>query len=170
MSSIIQHERVQGILQNIPLLFKKFSPDDFRGFILTGQLETYQAGDMIISESEEEIEHGWLLADGELAIWKDDMVVARQNPGDFLGEEFLFRRGRRMADIRAVTDVALIRFERDPVLEFFRRKPERLFKIFIMNLLEIQQGRLKAMNAKVVKLQRELDELKADRKNEQGYS
>jgi len=55
--------------------------------------------------------------------------------------------------------VVLIRFSKESVIDFFRTRPERVFKIFIMNLLEIQQRRIKSMNSKVARLQRKLFEI-----------
>ncbi|MDI6402088.1 cyclic nucleotide-binding domain-containing protein [Balneolaceae bacterium ANBcel3] len=162
MTSLIDHERVQPIVKEVPTLFRKFSPEEFRDFLDTGQLETYQAGQIILSETGEETEDGWLVADGLMSIWKDNLEVAQQSAGDFFGEEFLFRRGARIATVKANTDVALIRFQRDHILDYFRRRPERLFKIFIMNLLEIQHKRIVAMNKKNALLQRKIMELRTE--------
>ncbi|MDG5768204.1 cyclic nucleotide-binding domain-containing protein [Balneolales bacterium ANBcel1] len=156
MTNLLNHERVQQILKNVPALLRKFAPEDFRGFLMTGDLETYPAGEIILSESSDEISDAWLITDGKLSIWKDGIEVAQLDAGDFIGETFLFSNGFRIATVKAETDCAMIRFERDAVLRFFRTRPERVFKLFIMNLLEIQQKRLTAMNSKVARLQRKL--------------
>lgn len=157
--SLLQHERVQSILRKVPLVLKNFPPEDYRAFLMTGELELYLAGQIILSEASEKISEAWLPTEGRLSIWKDDIEVAQLGPGDFFGETFLFSKGSRIATVRAETDVAMIRFDRNRVLHFFRTRPERLFKIFIMNIIEIQQKKLAATNMKVVRLQRRLMEL-----------
>ncbi len=159
INNLIQHEKVQQVLHDVPSQFRRFTPEDLRGFFITGQLEEYQAGDEIISEGDDEIQSAWLIADGDLSVWKEDVEIAPLGTGDFIGEEFLFTRGSRIATIKANSNVVMIRFEKNTVIDFFRTRPERVFKIFIMNLLEVQQRRIRAMNSKVARLQRKLFEL-----------
>lgn len=162
--NLIYHDRVQNILRDVPKLLKRFSPEDLRAFLMTGELEFYKPGELILSEQSDQIEAAWLLADGRVSIWKEDTEIARLDPGDFIGETFLINKGQRIATVKAITSVAMIRFERSVVLGYFRSRPERIFKIFIMNLLEIQQNRIKAMNNKVVKLQQKLLEYQSENK------
>jgi len=159
IKNLIQHEKVQQVLQSVPSQFRKFSPEDLRGFFMTGQLEFYEAGDVIMTEGSDQIQNAWLIADGKLSVWKEDVEIAHLEEGDLTGEEFLFTRGARIASVKAETDVVLIRFAKESVIDFFRTRPERVFKIFIMNLLEIQQRRIRAMNSKVARLQRKLFEI-----------
>jgi len=159
VNNLIQHDKVQQVLRDVPSQFRRFTPEDLRGFFMTGQLETYQPGDVIVSEGSDQIQSAWLIADGELSVWKEDIEIAHLKTGDFVGEEFLFTRGARIATVKANSDVSMIRFEKNMVIDFFRTRPERVFKIFIMNLLEIQQRRIQAMNSKVARLQRKLFEI-----------
>ena len=158
-NNLIQHEKVQQVLQSVPSQFRKFSPEDLRGFFMTGQMEFYSAGDVIMTEGSDQIHNAWLIADGKLSVWKEDVEIAHLEAGDFTGEEFLFTRGARIASVKAESDVVLVRFSKESVIDFFRTRPERVFKLFIMNLLEIQQRRIKAMNSKVARLQRKLFEI-----------
>lgn len=161
VNNLIQHEKVQQVLQNVPSQFRKFSPEDLRGFFMTGQLEFYSAGEVIMTEGSDQIHNAWMIADGKLSVWKEDVEIAHLEAGDFTGEEFLFTRGARIASVKAETDAVLIRFVKESVIDFFRTRPERVFKVFIMNLLEIQQRRIKSMNNKVARLQRKLIEINA---------
>lgn len=154
--NLIRHERIQNILNNVPTLLRRFPPEDLRGFLLTGELELFKESEIILSESSNQINDAWLIADGKVSIWKDGIEVAHLSSGDFIGETFLFSKGARIATVKADTDVAMIRFGRNAVLDFFRHRPERIFKIFVMNLLEIQQKKITAMNNKVARLQRKL--------------
>ena len=159
INNLIQHEKVQQVLQSVPSQFRKFTPEDLRGFFLTGVLEFYNAGEVIMTEGSDQIHSAWLIADGTLSVWKEDVEIAKLAAGDFTGEEFLFTKGSRIASVKADSDVILIRFNKESVIDFFRTRPERVFKIFIMNLLEIQQRRIKAMNSKVARLQQKLFEI-----------
>ena len=158
-TNLIQHEKVQQVLRSVPAQFRKFTPEDLRGFFMTGQLEFFNAGDVIMTEGSDQIHNAWLVADGTLSVWKEDVEIAQLGSGDFTGEEFLFTRGARIASVKANSDVVLIRFTKESVIDFFRTRPERVFKIFIMNLLEIQQRRIKSMNSKVARLQQKLFEI-----------
>lgn len=157
-TNLIQHEKVQQVLQDIPTQFRRFAPEDLRGFFMTGVLEVYEPGEEIVTEGSHDIHSAWLIADGAVSVWKEDIEIAQLSQGDFLGEEFLFTRGARIATIRADRETVMVRFEKDAVIDFFRTRPERVFKVFIMNLLEIQQRRIQAMNSKVARLQRKLFE------------
>ena len=159
INNLIQHEKVQQVLQSVPSQFRKFSPEDLRGFFMTGQLEFYSAGDVIMTEGSDQIQNAWLIADGTLSVWKEGVEIANLESGDFTGEEFLFTRGARIASVKAESEVVLIRFGKESVIDFFRTRPERVFKLFIMNLLEIQQRRIKSMNSKVARLQQKLFEI-----------
>lgn len=159
INNLIQHEKVQQVLQSVPSQFRRFTPEDLRGFFMTGQLDVFHAGDVIMTEGSNDIQSAWLVADGSLSIWKEDVEIAHLNEGDFTGEEFLFTKGARIASVKADSDVVLIRFNKESVIDFFRTRPERVFKIFIMNLLETQQRRIKAMNSKVARLQKKLIEI-----------
>lgn len=158
-NNVIIHEKLQNVLQNVPALFKKFPPEDLRGFFTTGKMEKFRAGETIIEESSDHAHSAWLVAEGQLSVWIENMEVAQIGTCDFIGEEFLFSKGARTATVKAESDAVLVRFEREGIIDFFRKRPERLFKIFIMNLLEIQQRRIKAMNIKVARLQRKLMDL-----------
>ena len=159
ITNLMQHAKVQQVLENIPTQFRRFAPEDLRGFFLTGQLESYEAGDVIMEEGSDSTSSAWLIVDGTLSVWKEDVEIAQLNPGDFIGEEFLFTKGARIATVKAGSETLMIRFDKSAVIDYFRTRPERVFKLFIMNLLEIQQRRIQAMNGKVARLQRKLFEI-----------
>ncbi len=160
--NVIQNGMVRKVLETVPSQFRKFSPEDLRGFLMTGHLELQNAGGVLMEEGSSELRNAWLIADGLLSVWKDNVRVASLAAGDFTGEEFLFKNGVRTATVKADTNAVLVRFEKSAVIEFFRTRPERVFKLFIMNLLEVQQRRIHALNGKVASLKRELEEAKGD--------
>jgi len=93
---------------------------------------------------------------GNASVWKDDLHLATIGVGDILGETFLFNKMGRTASVSATDEVIALKFRRSEVLDFFRKKPERLFKLFTINIVEIQQRRISSMNAKMIQLQKRL--------------
>jgi CRP-like cAMP-binding protein len=144
------------VLVNAPLLFRNFPPEDLRDFIKLGHPESHKKEDLIIDESSTEIDTAFLIVAGKVSVWKDEIHLAVLSEGDFLGETFLFNKGERTASVSAHEDALLLKFYRSEVLDYFRRKPERLFKLFIMNILEIQQRKISGMNLKLIQLQKRL--------------
>lgn len=89
---------------------------------------------------------------GEVSVHLQGVPVQRLKSGDFLGETFIFKKSRNPVKVRAETDGYLILFERDPILKFFRGKGEKLFKIFVMNMLQYQNKQLLWIHEKYVRL------------------
>lgn len=149
-------EKVHNLLQNSPLLFRKFEPDELRHFLKLGHHENYQKDDIVVQESAQSINSAFLIVDGKVSIWSEEIHLADLGSGDFIGETFLFSKGARTATVKAAQNTIILRFDRDDVLGFFRSKPERLFKIFIMNIIEIQQRKISSMNSNMMQLKRRL--------------
>lgn len=155
-NDLLHHERVQTVLNVTPLLLRKFPPGDFRDFLLCGKLEEYNAGDTIVSEKDHFVNDGFLIADGSVSLFKEDVYIAKLQPGDFIGETFLFKNRAPSGTLVATRPAAVIRFERDDVLAFFENRPDRLFKIFIMNLIDLQNQKLIYAGKKLLYIQRKL--------------
>ncbi|MEX0684671.1 MAG: cyclic nucleotide-binding domain-containing protein [Balneolales bacterium] len=149
-------DNVLKLLQRAPLLFRKFEPDELRHFLKLGHNENYQKDDIIVQESEEPSTTAYLILEGSVAIWSEEIHLADLFVGDFIGETFLFGNAIRTATVKAANEAVVLRFDRDEVLGFFRTKPERLFKVFIMNIIEIQQRKITTMNQKMIQLKRRL--------------
>jgi CRP-like cAMP-binding protein len=147
---------INRMLVQMPLLFRNFPPEDLRDFLHIGQPQIHEKDDLIIDESNDEANTAFLIIEGSVSVWKDDIHLATLNEGDFIGETFLFTKGGRTASVSASDDAILLKFNRSEVLEYFRRKPERLFKLFIMNIIEIQQRKISGMNVKMTQLQKRL--------------
>jgi CRP-like cAMP-binding protein len=147
---------LNNVLRSVPLLFRNFSPEDLRDFMKLGHAQFHRKGDLIIDEESKELDTAFLIVSGKGSVWKDDLHLASISEGDFLGETFLFNKVGRTASVSATEDAITLKFKRAEVLDYFRRKPERLFKIFVMNIIEIQQRRIAGMNAKMIQLQKRL--------------
>ncbi|MCH8494623.1 MAG: cyclic nucleotide-binding domain-containing protein [Balneolales bacterium] len=155
----LQQRVTQGlnnVLKSVPLLFRNFSPEDLRDFLKLGHAQIHRKDDIIIDESSTELDTAFLIVSGKAEVWKDEIHLATISEGDILGETFLFNKIGRTASVSAQDEVITLKFKRAEVLEYFRRKPERLFKLFTMNIVEIQQRRISTMNARLLQLHKRL--------------
>lgn len=148
-------EYTRNLLQEPPMLLKNFHYEDVLAFLKMGAEKRYVAGDIIIRD-EDVVSSAYLIAEGQVSIWKDNIELAGLSSGDFLGETFLFSKVSRMAKVQAEGDSILLQFERYEVLNFFRKRPEKLFNIFTKNIIEIQQKKIYNMNAQLIKLKKRL--------------
>ena len=146
---------LKKFLKEPPLLLRNFHYEDVLEFLQIGIEERYMAGDNIINESEN-VNSAYLVASGKVAIWKDGIQLATLSESNFLGEAFLFSKNSRMAKVTSETDTILIRYERYDALNFFRKKPEKLFNIFTKNIIEIQQRKISNMNVQLLNLKKRL--------------
>ncbi|WP_138429782.1 cyclic nucleotide-binding domain-containing protein [Fodinibius saliphilus] len=148
-------EYIRQFLKEPPLLLRNFHYEDIMEFLNLGQLEKFVQDDIIINE-EEYVNSAYLIAEGKVSIWKDNIQLATLSKGNFLGETFLFSKNNRMAKVVSEGDTQLLKFERYEALNFFRKKPEKLFNIFTRNIIEIQQKKISNMNIQLLQLKKRL--------------
>jgi CRP-like cAMP-binding protein len=154
-SGELMAEYIKKFLKEPPLLLKNFHYEDVLEFLQLGIEERFQADDVVLNESEY-VNSAYLVAEGKVAIWKDNIQLATLSDGNFLGEAFLFSKNNRMAKVTAEGDCILLRYERYDALNFFRKKPEKLFNIFTKNIIEIQQRKISNMNVQLLNLKKRL--------------
>ncbi|WP_445666107.1 cyclic nucleotide-binding domain-containing protein [Fodinibius sp. AD559] len=148
-------EYIRQFLKEPPLLLRNFHYEDIMEFLNLGMEERFVQDDVIINE-EEYVNSAYLISKGKVSIWKDNIQLATLTKGDFLGETFLFSKNNRMAKVVSEGDSQLLKFERYEALNFFRKKPEKLFNIFTRNIIEIQQKKISNMNVQLLQLKKRL--------------
>ncbi len=148
-------EYIRPFLKTPPLLLRNFHYEDIMEFLSLGQEERFIQDDVIINESEY-VNSAFLISQGSVSIWKDNIQLATLERGNFLGETFLFSKNNRMAKVVSDGDTQLLKFERYDALNFFRKKPEKLFNIFTRNIIEIQQQKISNMNVQLLQLKKRL--------------
>jgi len=148
-------ESEEWILQDPPVLLQNFSEEDIRDFLAVGDVEKFTLGDLIMREGESG-NSACLLTKGLVSIWKNNIHITNLERGSFIGEMFIFNPSKRIANVVAEEDTVVLRFTRKRTLDFFRKKPERLFKIFIINIVNLQQKKIAAMDEKISQLQQKL--------------
>ncbi|GAB5408831.1 MAG: hypothetical protein BalsKO_11960 [Balneolaceae bacterium] len=154
-SGDLMSDHIKKFLKEPPLLLKNFHYEDVLEFLELGIEERFHSDDIILNESEY-VNSAYLVADGRVSIWKDNIQLATLSDGNFLGESFLFSKNNRMAKVTAEGDCVLLRYERYEALNFFRKKPEKLFNIFTKNIIEIQQRKISNMNVQLLNLKKRL--------------
>lgn len=146
---------IRQFLKEPPLLLRNFHHEDIMEFLKLGEMERFLQDDVVINEADY-INSAYLIASGNLSIWKDNIQLAILSKGSFLGETFLFSKNNRMAKVVSEGESTLLRFERYDTLNFFRKKPEKLFNIFTRNIIEIQQKKISSMNLQLLQLKKRL--------------
>jgi CRP-like cAMP-binding protein len=146
---------MRKFLKEPPLLLKNFHYEDVLAFLQMGMEERFLPGDTIVSE-EEVVNSAYLIAEGKVSIWKDNIELANLTEGNFIGETFLFSKNNRMAKVTSEGESILLKYERYDVLNFFRKRPEKLFNIFTKNIIEIQQKKVHNMNVQLISLKKRL--------------
>lgn len=155
--NMIKSEHLQSVLTDIPRMFRNFPPDNYREFLECGTLEHFKDGQVIISEQENLTNRGWLVAKGTISIHLNGVQIEQIKEGDFLGETFIFKKRRNPVTVRAESDVSMISFHREPILTYFRDRSDRLFKLFIMNMLHYQNDQLFRVHEKYTRLYKAAD-------------
>ena len=158
----VTKETSYNVFEEVPRLLRNFPQDDLRHFLSLGRVIHYKPYDVILTESEEPANAAYLIASGRVIVSKDGVKLSELTQGDFMGEAFLFTQAARMATITADTEVVVLRFGREDVLDYFRKKPEKLFKLFILNIIDIQQRKIDALNIKFVECRRNKDKETGD--------
>jgi len=148
-------EHIRQFLKEPPLLLRNFHYEDIMEFLNLGTEERFVQDDVIISE-EEYVNSAYLITKGKVSIWKDNIQLATLDKGKFLGETFLFSKNNRMAKVVSEGESQLLKFDRYEALNFFRKKPEKLFNIFTRNIIEIQQQKISNMNVQLLQLKKRL--------------
>ena len=157
------HQNTENeLVINPPLLLRNFRQSELREFLASGTIEKYGTGDPIYRCGDSS-STACLLVNGLASIWKENIHLANLKRGDFIGETFLFSQRDRQSDIIAEDEVTVIRFAREKTLDFFRSQPERLFNLFIMNIINLQHQKIMVMDKKIISLQKLL--MKSDSNN-----
>jgi signal-transduction protein with cAMP-binding, CBS, and nucleotidyltransferase domain len=148
-------EYKRNLLKDPPHLLKNFHYEDVLSFLELGREERFQRGDTIVNEKDQ-VQTAYLIGLGKVGIWKDEVQLAVLESGSFLGETFLFSKQNRMAKVVCEENAILLSFERYDVLNYFRKRPEKLFNIFTKNIIEIQQKKVENMNVQLLNLKKRL--------------
>lgn len=153
MNSIPDYTR--KFLKEPPFILKDFHYEDVLDFLKSGTEERYTSGDIIFNE-DDLLKSAYLLVHGSVSLWYKNIELETISEGAVLGDTFLFSKFTKIAKAQAETDVILLKFERYDTLNFFRKRPEKLFNIFTKNIIENQQKKLQSLHLQVISLKKRL--------------
>lgn len=107
-------------------LLARLSPSDHQSLIDCGERVTYRVEQEIVSQGGTNGSIYFVL-DGLLhvrrKVGKRELLLGRLEPGGFFGEVTLFDPGPATASVRAVSDVILLRLEREQLERFISAAP-----------------------------------------------
>ncbi|MEX1062702.1 MAG: cyclic nucleotide-binding domain-containing protein [Balneolaceae bacterium] len=146
---------IRKFLKEPPDLLHNFHYEDVLEFLQLAEEERYSNGEMIIREGTP-VDSAYLIADGKVSLWNENIQLGELTRGSFLGEAFLFKRVNTMAKVQAERETVALKYDRYEVLDFFRKKPKKLFNIFTKNIIEIQQKKISNMNLQLITLKKKL--------------
>ena len=147
---------IRQFLKQPPQLLKNFHYDDVMEFLKIADIKSYEAGEGIVEEGAV-IESAYLVAEGTVTVWEDGVRLTSLEPGSFIGEPFLFSKNFRMSKVTSDGASRLLLFRRYDTLNFFRKKPEKMFNIFTRNVIEIQRQKIKETNEQLARLKKQLN-------------
>ncbi len=146
--------QLNKVLAQSPPIFRNFPHEDLNELLHAGEVEKFERSQRVIDEIDPTCETAFLILDGKVSQSRDGINLGTFGPGSFLEEVFLFGKGSRMASVIALEPTTVIKFRRSIVMDYFRSKPERLFTIFIINILDLQQRRIGVLTNAFVRAQK----------------
>ena len=109
-----------------------------------GLLETFmQEGDRDLNL--------YLILSGHVSTWREGVRLGALGAGEVLNETKLFLPRPNRHSARAEAEgTLLLRLPRVELLGFFRDRPERLMKVFVLNLVAIQAFKLEDCEESII--------------------
>lgn len=151
LKKIIQPHQVH-LLDTVPLIFRNFNPEDFRSVCALGKLEYLDAGYRLSGRQDSQAMEGYLIIDGQIDARRDGFTIERYERGDFIGESLLHSRVHLKCELIVTESSEVLVFDRDILMSFFRDRPEKLLKIFTMNVVDTQQRHINSLYNRITKL------------------
>ena len=139
------------------ILFRGFPEKDREDFLAIGRERRCQPEELVIRDGAASSSL-FIALEGEGSVWKGDVRVSTIRKGDVFGESalFLFQNHTRIATVRAEIPMRVLEFRRQDIFAHFKRKEERLFMLFVSNIVTILLGKLGRANERTVYLEKQL--------------
>ena len=140
------------------ILFNGFPEGDKREFLTMGKEHNYRMHDMIIEEGQPGGSM-YIIEEGKVSIWSKGSKLADLGRGDTLGTMVVLTGAARTATVQAESEVKVLEFSRDDIMNFFKRKAPRLFQQYFVNLARIQINLTIRANRRIRYLDQRLREI-----------
>ena len=130
-------------------LLDGFSLEEKMEFMSLGVLREYYLHDVIITEKKDD-PNIYLILNGEVSLWKSNVPILHLKSGDLFNEMKIFMPTHHLITAVAERKTSILRFNRNDILNFFHLKPERLMKIFMLNLVISMLNRIEEYEDKLI--------------------
>jgi hypothetical protein len=104
-----------GLLHRLAL-FSTLPVSMIENLAVRAQRGHFNCGEEIVTQGEE-AKGFYVIQEGTVEVYVDDVLRREEGPGEYFGEIALLRGGPRTATVRAATDVTVLALERDDFLE-----------------------------------------------------
>jgi len=131
------------LLEHHPLL-ARLRPDQIRRFADAGELESFDRGEMIVTDGSMG-DALYLLLSGSVTVSKSDRVLATLKTGEFFGEMCLVEPAARCADVVAAEPAFLFRLPTLALQALLRDEPDA-FNLVLVSLVRVLSERLRRTN------------------------
>lgn len=136
-----------------PILIEHFPVELAIKFLNLGEEEQFESHMSILRRGQVGRDL-YLVCEGKITVWKDNVKLAELLKGDSFGELVLYRDHFRIANVQAEEPTRVLKFNRHVIMDFFAREDPKYFTIYNMNVIENLRRKLIATNARVVELEK----------------
>ncbi|MCK5330742.1 MAG: cyclic nucleotide-binding domain-containing protein [Candidatus Marinimicrobia bacterium] len=138
-----------------PLILAHFPVEIAVKFLNRGEEEQFESHISILHKGQVGRDL-FLICEGKISVWKDNVLLAELHKGDVFGELVLYRDHYRIANVQAEEPTRVLKFSRHIIMDHFARLDPKYLTIYNMNVIEILRRKLIATNARVVQLEKQL--------------
>lgn len=125
-----------------PKLLAGFARDDRRQLLAGGRAVELAEHETFMHEGDRDL-NLYLVLTGYVSVWRGDVQVATLGAGEVLNETKMFLPRPNQHSARAeIEGTTLLRLPRVELLSYFRDQPERLLKVFVLNIVAILAQRV----------------------------
>lgn len=151
-SQIAGSEEVRAIplLQNVPR-------DLAQELLNLGKTYFFNTNEEIVAEGDTD-SNLYIILDGEVSVRQEGAELFRLGRGECYGEMNVFRQNLRSQCLTAENASQILKIDKRSLLDYFSKKEERTFKLFVFNVLNSVYGKYRKASSSIVQLERVLKE------------
>lgn len=152
MTSLREHinttmETLQG---NPPALFRNLPKKDLGDLLHAAAQRKVEAFEELLPGFPDGNGHGFLILEGMVEARKNGIIIEQFSAGDFIGEAFLHSKAQLSCELIATVPTLVLIFNRSDVVQFFRTRPEKILKIYTMNVIEAQHRHIITLYKRII--------------------
>lgn len=122
----------------------RLRPDQVERFAAAGSLESFERGDVVVSDGSPG-DALYLLLSGTARVVKDERVLATLQPGEFFGEMTVVEPAARSADVIAADSAFMFRLPTFALQTLLEQEPDA-FNAVLVQIVRVLSERLRRTN------------------------